>query len=72
MAKDKFDETNLRSTNNSDVISNVSKDSNSVNNLTECNWRLGQLAWARISTFPFWPCVVNLEPLTMTYTKVLS
>ncbi|XP_020293467.1 histone-lysine N-methyltransferase NSD2 isoform X2 [Pseudomyrmex gracilis] len=37
--------------------------------VVECPWVLGQLAWARVGNFPFWPCVVTLDPETMTYHK---
>ncbi|EZA60650.1 putative histone-lysine N-methyltransferase NSD2 [Ooceraea biroi] len=36
----------------------------------ECHWKVGQLAWARVGNFPFWPCVVTLDPTTMTYHKL--
>lgn len=42
-------------------------------NLTlKCSWILGQLAWARGSSYPFWPCVVTLDPTTLLYFKVQS
>lgn len=28
----------------------------------ECSWDIGQLAWARMSIYPFWPCIVSEEP----------
>ncbi|XP_072742507.1 histone-lysine N-methyltransferase NSD2 isoform X2 [Anoplolepis gracilipes] len=36
----------------------------------ECQWTLGQLAWARVGNFPFWPCIVTLDPVSMIYYKV--
>ncbi|XP_053972341.1 histone-lysine N-methyltransferase NSD2 isoform X2 [Hylaeus anthracinus] len=36
----------------------------------QCNWILGQLAWARVGNFPFWPCVITLDPVLMTYNKL--
>ncbi|XP_046412948.1 histone-lysine N-methyltransferase NSD2 [Neodiprion fabricii] len=54
-----------------DSTLNLSRDSSNLSTDMECNWLLGQLAWARIGTFPFWPCVVTLEPVTMIYHKVL-
>ncbi|KAG7205791.1 hypothetical protein KM043_007736 [Ampulex compressa] len=35
----------------------------------ECNWIVGQLAWARVGNFPFWPCVITLDPVLMIYHK---
>ncbi|XP_076238839.1 nuclear receptor binding SET domain protein [Calliopsis andreniformis] len=39
-------------------------------NSTQCNWVLGQLAWARVGNFPFWPCVITPDPVLMTYHKM--
>jgi hypothetical protein len=30
-------------------------------------WTLGQLVWAKIGSFPFWPGVVTLDPSTMSF-----
>lgn len=35
----------------------------------QCNWNLGQLAWARVGNFPFWPCVVTLDPTSFIFYK---
>lgn len=35
----------------------------------DCRWALGQLAWARVGNFPFWPCIVTFDPVSMTYYK---
>ncbi|XP_076646596.1 nuclear receptor binding SET domain protein isoform X2 [Halictus rubicundus] len=36
----------------------------------QCSWTLGQLAWARVGNFPFWPCVVTLDPILMVYHRL--
>ncbi|XP_068977009.1 histone-lysine N-methyltransferase NSD2 isoform X2 [Bombus flavifrons] len=36
----------------------------------QCNWILGQLAWARVGNFPFWPCVITLDPVLMIYHRL--
>ncbi|XP_024945454.1 histone-lysine N-methyltransferase NSD2 isoform X2 [Cephus cinctus] len=38
----------------------------------DCKWKVGQLGWARVGTFPFWPCVVTLDPATFSYHKIKS
>ncbi|KAJ8687317.1 hypothetical protein QAD02_023111 [Eretmocerus hayati] len=39
--------------------------------LQNSSWELGKLAWARMSIYPFWPCVVTYDPqMMMTYQKV--
>ncbi|XP_017886764.1 histone-lysine N-methyltransferase NSD2 isoform X2 [Ceratina calcarata] len=35
----------------------------------DCSWILGQLAWARVGNFPFWPCVITLDPVSRVYYK---
>lgn len=32
-------------------------------------WKPGQLAWAQVSTFPYWPCVVTLDPDLNRFVK---
>ncbi|XP_015183838.1 PREDICTED: histone-lysine N-methyltransferase NSD2 isoform X1 [Polistes dominula] len=39
------------------------------NTPAQSTWNLGQLAWARVGNFPFWPCVVTLDPTTLIFYK---
>ncbi|XP_011168629.2 zinc finger CW-type PWWP domain protein 1 [Solenopsis invicta] len=32
-------------------------------------WMVGQLAWARVGNFPFWPCMVTYDPTAGIYHK---
>ncbi|XP_076171754.1 nuclear receptor binding SET domain protein isoform X2 [Ptiloglossa arizonensis] len=41
-----------------------------VGSSIQCNWILGQLAWARVGNFPFWPCVITLDPVLMMYHRL--
>ncbi|XP_003707627.2 nuclear receptor binding SET domain protein isoform X1 [Megachile rotundata] len=41
-----------------------------VSSSVQCNWILGQLAWARVGNFPFWPCVITLDPVLMIYHRL--
>ncbi|XP_033313856.1 histone-lysine N-methyltransferase NSD2 isoform X2 [Bombus bifarius] len=41
-----------------------------VDSPIQCNWILGQLAWARVGNFPFWPCVITLDPVLMVYHRL--
>ncbi|KAL4714612.1 hypothetical protein ACJJTC_002177 [Scirpophaga incertulas] len=34
-----------------------------------CEYQVGDLAWARMGTYPFWPCIVTREPLTNLFVK---
>lgn len=36
----------------------------------ECSWIVGQLAWARVGNFPFWPCMVTVDPTSRIYYKL--
>lgn len=35
-------------------------------------WSVGQLTWAHISHYPYWPCIITLEPNTDIFTKKKS
>ncbi|KAF7992681.1 hypothetical protein HCN44_005025 [Aphidius gifuensis] len=35
-------------------------------------WSVGQLTWAHISHYPYWPCIITLEPNTDIFTKEKS
>lgn len=63
-----IDEANGSST----VSSSTEEDSSSKvpSPTIECQWVVGQLAWARVGNFPFWPCVVTLDPNSMIYHKL--
>lgn len=34
-----------------------------------CDWVIGDLAWARVSGYPFWPCIIVLDPEQRIFTK---
>lgn len=34
-----------------------------------CDYQVGDLAWARVGTYPFWPCIVTREPFTDMFVK---
>jgi hypothetical protein len=34
-----------------------------------CDWVIGDLAWARLSGYPFWPCMITLDPQEGIFTK---
>ncbi|XP_028044600.1 histone-lysine N-methyltransferase NSD2 isoform X2 [Monomorium pharaonis] len=65
--------------NNVDKASNASTTLNSIeetpsskeiNPNIECKWIVGQLAWARVGNFPFWPCMVTHEPTSKIHCKL--
>ena len=38
----------------------------------ECSFGLGQLAWAVIGNYPYWPCVVTSDPETGLHAQLKS
>ncbi|XP_029047985.2 histone-lysine N-methyltransferase NSD2 isoform X2 [Osmia bicornis bicornis] len=62
-----MDDTSDSSTNLSTMEENTPK---LVSSSVQCNWVLGQLAWARVGNFPFWPCVITLDPVSMIYNRL--
>lgn len=72
-----IDEINI--VNNIDEISDSSATLNSIEEIpspkvigpdVECPWAVGQLAWARVGNFPFWPCMVTVDPASRIYYKL--
>ncbi|XP_012235708.1 histone-lysine N-methyltransferase NSD2 isoform X2 [Linepithema humile] len=68
---EKMDKVSCSSTASNNVEEILSpKINHSSNHNTECHWVIGQLAWARVGNFPFWPCIVTLDPVSMIYHKL--
>ncbi|XP_011707268.1 PREDICTED: histone-lysine N-methyltransferase NSD2 isoform X2 [Wasmannia auropunctata] len=44
--------------------------SRAISPTVECQWKVGQLAWARVGSFPFWPCMVTVDPTSRIYYKL--
>jgi hypothetical protein len=38
--------------------------------ISGCDWVIGDLAWARVSGYPFWPCMIALDPQQRVFTKM--
>ncbi|CAG5014243.1 unnamed protein product [Parnassius apollo] len=34
-----------------------------------CEYQVGDLAWARMGTYPFWPCIISRDPISGTFVK---
>ncbi|KMQ92238.1 histone-lysine n-methyltransferase nsd2 [Lasius niger] len=76
-SSESIDEINITNTideaNGSSTVSSSTEEdlSSKVPSPTiECQWVVGQLAWARVGNFPYWPCVVTLDPNSMIYHKL--
>ncbi|XP_053619416.1 uncharacterized protein LOC128680356 [Plodia interpunctella] len=35
----------------------------------KCEYQVGDLAWSRMGTYPFWPCIVTREPFNGMFVK---
>ncbi|CAK1594383.1 unnamed protein product [Parnassius mnemosyne] len=35
----------------------------------KCEYQVGDLAWARMGTYPFWPCIISRDPISGTFVK---
>lgn len=78
-------ETNQNGIDNTSVVKTLDFDDNfkkrrkdnkatiSKNELFEieakCPYQVGDLAWARMGTFPFWPCIVTRDPYSDMFVK---
>jgi hypothetical protein len=70
----------MHESNDGEAESSISKYSSNINDsLTSENvlrnsfWEIGQLAWARMSIYPFWPCMITFDPNSlMAFQKVQS
>lgn len=67
---EKMDKVNCSSTVSNSLKEILPSKINHTNHNNECQWVIGQLAWARVGNFPFWPCVVTLDPISMIYHKL--
>lgn len=47
---------------------NANKEPVSVN-YTELNWKVGDVAWAKVGCYPYWPSIVTLEYGSSIYAK---
>ncbi|XP_014223771.1 histone-lysine N-methyltransferase NSD2-like isoform X1 [Trichogramma pretiosum] len=48
----------------------VSKDESIDNeDPIKCPWHLGQVVWAKMGGYPYWPSVVTLDPVTQSYQR---
>lgn len=34
-----------------------------------CEYQVGDLVWARMGTYPFWPCIITRDPLSGMYVR---
>ncbi|XP_066598630.1 histone-lysine N-methyltransferase NSD2 [Prorops nasuta] len=56
-----------------EIISDESvEDNNLYVNDEECmdNWDIGQVAWARMGNYPFWPCIVTNDPVLQIHSRI--
>lgn len=53
----------LKNENHESISSDSAKGSSIVDSYEDVNeWNIGEIAWARMATYPFWPCIVSWTP----------
>lgn len=62
---EELDETEAINNNEDDEI----KKEIQAESIDDKKWFVGQIAWAHISHYPYWPCIITLEPGTDVYSK---
>ncbi|XP_052752837.1 uncharacterized protein LOC113514497 [Galleria mellonella] len=63
-----FDVNKKKKKENRDVKNVLSK--NELFDLeAKCEYQVGDLAWARMGTYPFWPCIITREPFSDMFVK---
>lgn len=68
----------LNSSVNSESTMTVDLVSAAVNNLSvlqdeaSSKWKLGDLAWARVGSHPFWPCLITRDPVCSRFIRKKS
>jgi hypothetical protein len=55
-----------------DTICETSEMSLCDEKMSGCDWVIGDLAWARVSGYPFWPCMICLDPQQRIFTKTIG
>lgn len=50
------------------VAPNLSK-SEQFEREANCKYQVGDLAWSRVGTYPFWPCIITRDPFSGCFVK---
>lgn len=75
---DSLNVSGLNSSVNSESTMTVDLVSAAVNNLSvlqdeaSSKWKLGDLAWARVGSHPFWPCLITRDPVCSRFIRKKS
>lgn len=75
---DSLNVSGLNSSVNSESAMTVDLVSAAVNNLNvlqdeaSSKWKLGDLAWARVGSHPFWPCLITRDPVCSRFIRKKS
>lgn len=64
-----FDENKRKKKENKDLCRPVLSKSELFELEANCFYQVGDLSWARMGTFPFWPCIVTREPVSDMFVR---
>lgn len=64
-----FDDNKRKKKENKDLCRPVLSKSEQFDMEAKCMFQVGDLAWARMGTYPFWPCIVTREPVSDMFVR---
>lgn len=64
-----FDENKRKKKENKDVCRPILSKSEQFDLEAKCLFQVGDLAWARMGTYPFWPCIITREPVSDMFVR---
>lgn len=64
-----FDDNKRKKKENKDLCRPVLSKSEQFELEAKCLFQVGDLAWARMGTYPFWPCIITREPVSGMFVR---
>lgn len=64
-----FDDNKRKKKENKDLCRPALSKSDQFELEAICSFQVGDLAWARMGTYPFWPCIVTREPISAMFVR---
>lgn len=50
-------------------LKGVKAESEQEDEVEDSDWNCGDLAWAAVPSFPYWPCAITRDPVDRKYVK---
>lgn len=64
-----FDDNKRKKKENKELCRPILTKSEQFDLEAKCLFQVGDLAWARMGTYPFWPCIVTREPVSDMFVR---